>query len=373
LVLDLYELAWKPVAAAIRHTDAQVAHDRTVEAMRWADELGPLTALARLAGRHAFPKRPTTVGGVALPHPMILAAGLVKGDGFRDEDDALAAVGQHHNIVPGWRSMPALVGAVEFGSFTREPRLGNEGRTVWRDTDAQAMQNRVGLRNPGVRAAASHLRSEDDRLPATWGVSLALSPGLDDLDASVEQIDEVASYFAGAFAGVGHRPSWYTLNLSCPNTEDDPRGNQTEALARALCAVMVERVNAPVWVKIGPDLSDEQLGVLVRAFSESGVRAVVATNTSAHPAPDGGATAGVSGAPLRRLALRAVERIRTSIEAVGADLDIVASGGILRGSDLLAFQAAGAQAAMLYSALVFRGPLAGALILREAERGDDRG
>ena len=52
---------------------------------------------------------------------------------------------------------------------------------------------------------------------------------------------------------------------------------------------------------------------------------------------------------------------------------IVASGGILRGSDLLAFQAAGAQAAMLYSALVFRGPLAGALILREAERGDDRG
>ena len=45
----------------------------------------------------------------------------------------------------------------------------------------------------------------------------------------------------------------------------------------------------------------------------------------------------------------------------------IGGGGILDGTDLRAFRAAGARAAMLYTAMVLRGPLAAALILREAE------
>jgi dihydroorotate dehydrogenase len=50
----------------------------------------------------------------------------------------------------------------------------------------------------------------------------------------------------------------------------------------------------------------------------------------------------------------------------GADIDLVGCGGILTGADWSAFQTAGAKAGMIYSALVFRGPLAAALILHEA-------
>ncbi len=94
---------------------------------------------------------------MTLPHPLIVAAGLVKGDGFASEAEALAAVARGRNIMPGWRSLPALVGAVEFGSFTRWPRLGNPGCVVWRDMATRSMQNRVGLRNPGATAAAAFL------------------------------------------------------------------------------------------------------------------------------------------------------------------------------------------------------------------------
>jgi dihydroorotate dehydrogenase len=95
----------------------------------------------------------------------------------------------------------------------------------------------------------------------------------------------------------------------------------------------------------------------------------VATNTWARPAPRAGGTAGASGAMLRPMALDTVSRLHALIERSGAALDIVACGGILSGADLLAFEAAGARAAMIYSALVFRGPLAAALILREADQG----
>jgi dihydroorotate dehydrogenase len=369
MILSLYELAWRPAAESIRRTDPEVAHARTVSLMRLADGLGAATALARALHGATFPERPVRVGGVDLPHPLIVAAGLVKGDGFVDELEALAAVRAGRDIVPGSICLPALVGPVEYGSFTRHPRLGNAGRVLWRDSAAKSLQNRIGLRNPGARAAAAYLGSHAASLPPVWGLNLAVSPGVDDIGQSRREITEAAASFHQAFRGLEASPSWLTLNLSCPNTEDDPRGTRSAELARELASALVEGSSRPVWVKIGPDLSEGRLDGIVDACAESGVRAVVATNTQARPTPDGSALAGMSGAPLRSLALDTVTRLAERIEAAGVRLDIVAGGGILSGADLRAFQAAGARAAMIYTAMVFRGPLAAALILREAERG----
>lgn len=369
MVLSLYELAWRPAAVLIGRTDPQVAHARTVRLMRGADSLAPAESLARLTRRLASSPRPVQVGGVKLPGPVVVAAGLVKGDGFDDEPAALRSVEAGRNVVPGWRSVPALVGAVEFGSYTRQPRQGNRGRVLWRDSATRSMQNRVGLRNPGARAAAAYLGRHANALPKVWGVSLAVSPGIDDIEQRVRELSEAVGFFEAAFAdGVGG-PSWCTLNLSCPNTEDDPLGRQTESEAQALCAAIAERSSLPLWVKVGPDLSAEQLAILVDVFDAAGVRAIVATNTAPHAVPGTDASAGLSGARLRPQALQTVRSLTAMIAGSGSDLDVVASGGILNGSDLLAFTAAGARAAMVYSALVFRGPLAPALIAREAERG----
>ena len=366
MVLDLYRLAWKPAAAVLRRTDAETAHARTVALMRRADALAPLALAGQLARRYAFPHQPVRVGGVSLPQPIIVAAGLVKGDGFSDEEGAFTAVEEGRNIVPGWRSVPSLLGAVEFGSFTRYPRRGHRGRVLWRDSASWSMQNRVGLRNPGARAAARQLSAHASALPHRWGVNLAASPGVDDLERSAAELAEAAEFFVRAFRRVEHAPAWYTLNLSCPNTEDDPLGNQTEALARRLSAALVEQVDVPVWVKLGPGLGAAQHELLVHALAESGVRAIVATNTVASASPHGGPSAGMSGAALRPLALRSVAQLHAAIQDGSLPLDVVACGGILHGADWQAFRAAGARAAMLYSALVFRGPLAAALILREA-------
>jgi len=370
MMLGLYELAWKPAAAIIARTDAETAHARTVSLMRAADGTAALASMARLAHRFTFPHQPIHVGGVDLPHPLIVAAGLVKGDGFAAEDEALAAVRAGRDIVPGWRSAPALLGPVEFGSYTRHPRLGNDGRVLWRDHAAGWMQNRVGLRNPGARAAAAHLARHAADLPPTWGLNLAVSPGLADIAQSRAQIVEAASFFSAAFEGLEAGPAWLTLNLSCPNTEDDPRGIQSAELANELCGALVEAVDVPVWAKIGPDLSDQQLAALVDAFGQTGVRAVVATNTLAQPVPTGRGSAGISGSRLRPHALDVVARLNRTIDESGLPLDIVGGGGILDGTDLRAFREAGARAAMLYTALVLRGPLAAALILREAEQGE---
>ena len=444
------------------------AHESALRRLRFLDKHSRL--LAALAGR--FPKEswPVEAGGVRLESPLILAAGLVKGDGFASEAEAMEAVKQGRNIIPGWRSVPALVGAVEMGSFTPAPRLGNPGTVLWRDAEHRTLYNRIGLRNPGARAAAAFLGERLAELPATYGISLTTDPDETDLQQKCESIAEAAKHFMSA----GLRPSWVTVNLSCPNTEPtwrtgladntkpasrtDLAGETNPAIqtanvpahqatinpatpttntpahqatinpaiptateppdhAKAICAAVKQELPAeiPLWAKVGPDLPEAAYQELAQALAEAGAKAIVAVNTatrqvpqssnqeaqrgleptqgsSAHLSGDDAANsktlqssatetqAGMGGASLLPEALRAVSALAAATHLSAADpespsattqnppLDIIGCGGILNGSDLQAFQNAGAKAAQYWSALVFRGPNAPTLIARESKQ-----
>lgn len=361
-----YERIARPV---LFRASAQTTHERLLRWLRWADVAPGLpVALAALRGWSA-PLSPVEAGGVRLESPFVVAAGLVKGDGFASEGDALAAVARGRNIIPGWRSVPALVGPVEFGSFTRWPRLGNPGEVVWRDVHTRSTQNRVGLRNPGARAAAAFLAKHRRALPRQYGINIAVSPGV---EAPDEQAHEVAESFA-AFVAHGLRPAWCTLNLSCPNTEDDPGSHQTAEQAREVCGAALAALREgeytpPLWVKLSPGLAEAQYHTLMDVFAELGVRAVVATNTLGEPSPnDPALLAGVAGGRLQPAALAAAGSLIAARDAHGYPVDVIGCGGILDGASCEAFARLGVRVFQYWSALVYRGPLAAAIIQRERD------
>ncbi|MEO8392051.1 MAG: hypothetical protein ABI700_03575 [Chloroflexota bacterium] len=363
LFLALYRLIYERAARPlIFRNSAQDAHQRMISLLTWLDNHAWTHFALRWAHDLAFVEHPLSVGGVQLLHPMILAAGFVKGEGFSDEGDALQAVSR--NIIPGWRSMPLLVGAVEFGSFTRCPRPGNSGTVLWRDEITQSTQNRVGLKNPGALAAAEFLSRNRQWLPPVFGINIAVSPGVTN---PWQECREALESFA-AFLDPGVHPSWFTLNVSCPNTGDDPGSHQTEARARDLCAAIVSLLqphSIPLWVKISPDLADDQYCALLRAFAETGVRAVVATNTLGAPAPDK-TTAGFGGGRLHGNALGVIDLLSREKARQGYEIDIIACGGIQNRQTYQAFAQYGVQAMQYWSALVYRGLLAAALIEQES-------
>ena len=338
-----------------------------IRTLRALDRLPLATGFAAALHDLSFKKTNMTVGGARLPQRLILAAGLVKGDGFADEETAIKAAESGGNIMPGWRIVPALAGAVEFGSFTRHPRLGNAGTVVWRNEGSKSTQNRVGLRNPGARAAAIFLSKRRHKLPVEFGINIAVSPGVDDIERQTRDIVEALSYFLDARV----HPSWFTLNLSCPNTEDDPQGHQLEAETRQLCGAFVERLRArdlgiPLWVKVGPGLATEQYRSLMRIFHEVGVKAVVATNTQAQPTPDDKEVqAGIGGGDLFPAALKAVRQLLAEKNRGNCAVDVIACGGILDGASLREYERLGVKAAQYWSALIYRGPFAAAIIENE--------
>lgn len=353
----------------IFRSSAQDAHIRIVNVLARFDGSSLLCKMLTQVHYWSFAKCQITIGGVELEHPFILAAGMVKGQGFDVEADAIAAAERGENIIPGWKSVPRLVGQVEFGSYTRHPRLGNPGLVIWRDAVSRSTQNRVGLKNPGAKAAAVFLKKHHTDLPAIFGINIAPTPGLIDAEKSSLEIIEAVDAFLNACI----HPSWFTLNLSCPNTEDDPSGNQTEAEARHLCGALVDHlqekgIDIPVWVKISPGLADEQYRILLRVFQDVGVKAIIATNTLAQPVPNEPTLmGGVGGGKLQGEALRAVEILTAEKVRHGYTVDIIGCGGVLNGATYRDFQRNHVQVVQYWSALVYRGPLAAALIQDEAQ------
>ena len=363
----LYESIARPL---IFRGSAMQSHKDALAIMRGMD--GNTVALATLRAMHriAFVQQPVEVGGVSLPFPFILAAGWVKGDGFDSEAAALEAA-QNRNIIPGWRAMPALVGPVEFGSFTRWPRLGNAGTVLWRDATTRSTQNRIGLKNPGAESAAEFLAVHRHDLPTVYGINIAVTPGVSDPGQQLQEVLEAVD----AFIRRGVLPAWLTLNLSCPNTEDDPTGNQSEELALMLTGAFIKGLNdsghkTPLWVKVGPTLSEAQVRALMRAFAETGVRAVIATNTLPEPTPDDPTiAAGVAGGRLHNRAVEIACWAAQEKERHGYLVDVIGCGGVEHSVSYQDFARYGADAVQYLSALVFRGPLAAALIQKEALHG----
>ena len=263
--------------------------------------------------------------------------------------------------------MPALVGPVEFGSFTRHPRLGNGGTVVWRHAKSRSTQNRIGLRNPGARAAASFLGQRKDQLPAEFGINIAPSPGLSDAETGTQEVVESLELFLDA----GIIPNWFTLNLSCPNTEDDPLNHQLEDETRRYCSAFIDCLRSrslatPLWVKISPGLAPAQYRALIRVFQETGVAAVIATNTLPNPSPaDPSQVAGAGGGELFPSALDAIQHLHSAAQDLNFDGDLIACGGILDGPSWGAYRDLGVKAGQYWSALVYRGPLAAAIIESE--------
>lgn len=344
---------------------AQEAHEQILNFLIWLDAQTIPQPMLRLVRELMFPKQQVIVGEAELPFPLMLAAGFIKGVGFETEANALQAVDSGENIIPGWRSMSAIVGPVEFGSYTRWPRPGNPGTVLWRDAPNRSLQNRIGLKNPGAKAAATFLAKNRFYLPPQFGINVAVSPGVDDPQQSQQEVLEAIRFFV--YDGV--IPTWFTLNISCPNTEDDPGNRQTEIQTRQLCRTITDALSntVPVWVKVGPDLAPEQYSVLMRVFEETGIRAVVASNTLAQPTPGtSDIVAGVSGARLHCPALNVAKQLMCEKSRHGYTVDIIGCGGIQDGLTLQHYLALGIRAVQYWSALIFRGPLAAAYILHEA-------
>lgn len=313
--MALYPLV-RPLVFAL---DAERAHRLTIRALK-AIPAGPPAA--------EDPHLAIRVAGLEFPNPVGLAAGFDK--------DAEAPA----------QMLGFGFGFVEVGTLTPLPQTGNPRPRLFRLAGDRAVINRMGFNNGGFAAAKARLRRR--RRGGLVGVNIG---------ANKDSPDRVADYAAGV-REMAPLADYLTVNVSSPNTPGLRALQDSAALAALLEAVMGARGEAPpVFLKVAPDLDPSGIDGVARAAIDAGVDALIVGNTTLSRPPlrstHRGEAGGLSGAPLKALALQRLKDFRS---ATGGALPLIAVGGIENGVDAYARIRAGASLVQLYTALVYQGP-----------------
>ena len=213
----------------------------------------------------------------------------------------------------------------------------------------------MGFPNNGAKAAADRLRRRTGQ--TIVGANVGKSKAVPVEDAGADYRTSVRDLATSA--------DYVVINVSSPNTPG-LRQLQAADLLRPLVRDVQSELTAaavrmPILIKIGADLSNDQLDAVADLSLALGLDGIVAVNTTVDRSGleasrlgvasiEGG---GVSGAPLKA---RALEVLRHLYGRVGSDLVLISVGGIETADDAWQRILAGATLVQAYTGFIYGGP-----------------
>ncbi len=324
--MSLYDFA-RPL---IFQLDAERAHGLAIEALKRG-----------LVPRRDIPldaRLRTELVGLTFGNPLGLAAGFDKN---AEVPDAMLRLG---------------FGFVEIGTVTPLPQEGNAKPRIFRIPEARAVINRLGFNNEGHAEVAERMEKRA-RKAGIVGVNIG---------ANKDSTDRIGDYVTGIhrFAELAR---YLTINISSPNTpglRNLQKGSDLDDLlthavaARDGAAALTATDRKPLFLKVAPDLSLEEVEAISETAKRRKVDGLIVSNTTLSRHGVEGSrheneTGGLSGRPLFNRSTYVLAAFR---RALGPDFPLIGVGGVENGRTALAKIEAGADLVQLYSAMVYGGP-----------------
>ena len=246
-------------------------------------------------------------------------------------------------------------GFVEVGTVTPKPQPGNEKPRLFRLPADQALINRMGFNNQGVESMVRRLRSGKGK------VIIGGNIGKNKVTPNESAFDDYKTCFEALFDHV----DYFTVNVSSPNTPGLRELQEKEPLKDLLSrlqAINLEKAGPkPILLKIAPDMGQEQLDDVVEIIRETGIKGIIATNTtisrsglsSTAKEVERAGQGGLSGQPLKE---RALDVVRYVSEKLGEDFVVIGVGGISDHEDAIEMIRAGANLVQIYTSFIYGGP-----------------
>ncbi len=288
------------------------------------------------------PRLERTVAGIRFPNPLGLAAGFDKNGVALDR----------------WKDMG--FGFAEAGTATWLAQPGNPKPRLFRLPEDRAVINRFGFNNSGAAELANRLRAAQPGIPI--GINIGKS--------KAAPLEQAIQDYEQSFSALKHLGDYFVVNVSSPNTPGLRTLQEKGPLTELLSTLRKLDGNTPLFVKVSPDLSNEDLLDVVEVAKTCRFTGIVATNTTL--SRDGLSTSivqdgGLSGKPLFA---RSNECLRILSEASQGELILIGVGGVFSGDDLRGKLELGASLVQIYTGWVYGGPKSAARILLEFLAGE---
>jgi dihydroorotate dehydrogenase len=330
----MYKSIIKPLFFKLQ---AENAHNLIHKVLKITFSVPGISGMIKNNFKVESPSLETEVFGIKFPNRVGLAAGFDKDGKMFNE---LASFG---------------FGFIEIGTVTPRPQPGNPQPRLFRLVKDEAIINRMGFNNDGVKMAAERLKHRSSNVIIGGNIGknkdTPNEKAFEDYKICFEELFDLVDYFV--------------VNVSSPNTpglrELQEKGPLTEILNALQVLNNAKPVQKPILLKIAPDLTLSQLDDIVDIVKETKIAGIIATNTTIDRSnlittQNEIGVIGAGGLSGKPLTLKSTEVIRYLSEKSAKAFPIIGVGGIHSPEDAIEKLNAGASLVQLYTGFIYEGP-----------------
>ena len=315
---------------------AEKAHSLTMYLLQISFKIPGVKNIIRHLFTISSKKIEQTLWGITFPNPVGLAAGFDKNADYLHE---LSCFG---------------FGFIEIGTVTPLPQSGNPKPRLFRLITDQAIINRMGFNNKGVKSVVEQLKNRPKNLIV--GGNIGKNKNTPNEKASADYI--------ACFDALFDHVDYFVINVSSPNTPNLRELQDKKPLTALIKSVQernkLKKIPKPLLLKIAPDLSDDQLIDILTICDETQLDGLIATNTTLSREPlkehpeviKNMGAGGLSGLPLADRSTEVIKFLRSKNKKI----PIIGVGGVGDMSKALEKIDAGANLIQIYSGFIFKGP-----------------
>jgi len=333
-------MLYKPVRKIFFLLKPEFIHDVVIRVFGGFTILYPVFRLFYYSGV----KKPIIINTLEFNHPVGLAAGLDKdGEAIRFWD----TLGFSH---------------IEVGTVTPRPQQGNPRPRLFRFVKQESLLNRMGFNNKGADELAGCIRKAKPELKNRLKIGVNIGKNkstpnekaIDDYIFCLEKLFDEADYFV--------------INISSPNTEG-LRELQGEKYLNDLLYAVIEKnkelankksaMPKEIFLKIAPDLTEDEITDIFNTTVKYGLTGIVATNTTidkkglpVNPDEQGG----ISGKLLKEKSDGVLKLLNELNLKSKNKLFLIASGGVFTKKDYEDKINYGASLVQIYTGFIYEGP-----------------
>lgn len=313
------------------------AHYFTMDLLKFWMSLPPVKGFYKRRIQKRPFKNTKQVAGLPFHNPVGIGAGFDKNAKYIDE---LFHLG---------------FGYVEIGTVTPKPQEGNPKPRLFRLKPDGALINRMGFNNDGVDVVVERLKTRNPAIMVGGNIGKnKVTPNENAVDDYVICFDKLHPYV-----------DYFVVNVSSPNTPGLRELQDRDSLDKILGELETRNQKLenprPIFLKIAPDLSWEQIDEVVEIVEGNHIAGLIVNNTTI--SRDGLKTSkeeveaigngGLSGAPLQLKSRAVLQRV---LDKRKGDFAIISVGGIITAEEGITRFNQGADLIQIWTGFIYKGP-----------------
>lgn len=345
----LYESFIKPVLKSDQSIDAESLTNISLKVLGFSAAKKELPIISQLI--HKLTKEfnienkklSQNIAGIDFCNPLGLAAGF-------DKNGVAASI---------WRNFG--FGFSEIGTVTKYNQPGNPKPRLFRLANEEAALNRMGFNNYGADKLVKNLINQGipkgrNRRDISLGINFGKS--------KITELSEAKEDYIYSLKLLLPYCDYAAINVSSPNTQGLRKLQDPKLLQEILQELKLLSNCPPLFVKIAPDLSYDEIDKICELINEENIEGIIATNTSLDRLglenriiKETGLKlseemGGLSGLPLCNRSNKIVKHIHK----IDPSINLIGVGGINSPESAWERICSGASLIQIYTGWIYKGP-----------------